>query len=103
MWQAAELFRHGRGQRVVENREVTVSRGLLSKRPHIISQVIIHGHCKELGLMSRLTKQIADAPGAVPNRIPPMRRRDPLVDDQTSPTVFVTVPPPKGFTQRPLR
>ena len=87
----------------MKNREVAVSRGLLSKRPHIISQVIIHGHGKELGLMARLTKQIADAPGAVPNRVPPMRRRDPLVDDQTRPTVFVAVPPRKGFTQRPPR
>ena len=66
----------------MKDRHVALSGSRLSEWAHIFSQLVVHRHRKEFGLMTSLTEQIADAPGAVTNRVAPMSRRYPLIDDQ---------------------
>jgi hypothetical protein len=53
----------------------------VGERPHVVAQVVVDAESVDVGVVAHASEQVADVPRAVADRIAPMRRRHPLVDD----------------------
>jgi hypothetical protein len=64
----------------MEDRQVTPRAFGIGERPDVVAQVVVHGEREDVGPMAHAPQEIADLPGAVPDRISLVRGGHPLVD-----------------------